>query len=233
MKNYEWKMNLLFFIPTFFWFVVINFYRMMPNWGDSNKFFLYHDMFLCLFAGFILLDLYKKSKGWKLFVIVILLISSIIPSVLIYRDVFYHRLAYALKKEEYPKHWLLFTQCEKEFASWIKNNTRPEDIFLTSDDVIHFLPALTGRRVVDGAYTDTNGLVMPLTKSDVRRIFKTGDIGLIKKYNISYILIGPKERRRYQAELSSFNKFKKVCELNCPDGVLALFSVQQEDQLND
>jgi len=46
MKNYEWKMNLLFFIPTFFWFVVINFYRMMPNWGDSNKFFLYHDMFL-------------------------------------------------------------------------------------------------------------------------------------------------------------------------------------------
>jgi len=199
----------------FCFFILINFYRFSPNWGDSNKFFLFFNLMLCGFAGNMLSAWFKKQIG-KPIVIFILVIAALGPSALEAYEIFSRPGT------------LLFSGCDKIVAEWIKLNTPQDSIFLTSDDVIHYVPSLSGRIVVDGAYTWNTGFKKPCVENDVKNIYLTGNRGLIKKYNISYILVGPHERRNFSINESALAQYKMVFNQSCGGNNVRIYDTRQK-----
>jgi len=194
---------LIFFTIPLLFFLLINFYRFSPNWGDSNKFFLYFDVMLAIFAGKLLGSWFKKNRWAKTCAVVVLFIAAIGPSLF---------EAYVVFSKPGS---LLFTGCNRNVAFWIKLNTSRDAVFLTSDDVIHYVPSLAGRRVVDGSYTWNTGFKKPGIDSDVRTIYRTGNRMLLRRYGVTHLLVGPQERRRYTINEEALEKYTLVYDQKC------------------
>jgi len=194
---------MLFTAIPFMFFLLINFYRISPAWGDSNKFFLYFDLMLCFFSAILLGSLYKKNFFLKLLAILIITLGAIAPSLL---------EAYVIFSRPGQT---MFTPCEKATAQWIRENTPKEAVFLTSDDIIHYVPPLAARQVVDGSYTPNTGFRKPGTENDIKKIYSTGDIKLIKKYKITHVLIGPQERRHFKIDERAFAQYNLIYNQSC------------------
>ncbi len=207
---------LIFSAVPFFFFLLINFYRFSPNWGDSNKFFLYLNVMLAFFAAKLLWAWFDRNMPGKICVILIILIAAIGPSVL-KRYVVFSRSGS-----------LLFSGCDRNVAAWIRLNTEKDAIFLTSDHVIHFVPALSGRRVVDGSYTWNTGFKKPGTERAVRRIYSTGNQRLIRKYNITHILAGPRERQEYVIGEQALGKFALIYDQTCGGKNYRIYEVHRK-----
>jgi uncharacterized membrane protein len=84
-------------------------------------------------------------------------------------------------------------------AAWAREHTPAKAIFLTSTDHNEPIPSLGGRRVVLG-YTGwlwSYGLSdWPAKESDVGVMLRggPGTADLVRRYHVSYVLIGPQER---------------------------------------
>ena len=93
---------------------------------------------------------------------------------------------------------MLYSPSEISVAEWITTNTPEKSIFLTSDRHNH--PALlAGREVVMG-YTGwlwTHGFDYLLVGNDVIKMYQNADFDLMRKYNVSYIYVGPDEQKEY------------------------------------
>ncbi len=207
---------LIYFFVPFCFFVLINFYRFSPNWGDSNKFFLYLNLILSFFAGNLLGRWFKKNWACKVASLVLVLVAAIIPSTIEAYGIF--------TRSGSP----FFSGCDRHVADWIRYNTPEDAIFLTADTTIHFLPPLSGRRVVDGSYTSNTGFKKPGTENDVRKIYKTGDSSLIKKYNITHVLLGPHEKRRYVTEEKAFQQYRLIYDQTCCGETYQIFNAREK-----
>jgi len=205
----------IFFIIPLLFFFLINFYRFSPNWGDSNKFFLYFSLMLTIFAGKLLGFWFRKKRLGRVVALAIITIAAILP----FSVEAYERLV--------NNRGILFTGCERNVAQWIKLNTSKDAIFLTSDDLIHYVAPLSGRRVVDGAYTKQTGFRKPETDREVRKIFETGKAELFKKYHVTHVLVGPHEGRRYAVNTRSFRNYRLVYNQVCRGTRYRIYDVSQ------
>ena len=205
---------LIFFTIPFLFFLLINFYRFSPSWGDCNKFFLYFELILVFFAGNILGEWFSKNLPGKICTLSLIFVAAIAPSAIEAGVIFLRPGSH------------LFTNCEKHVAKWIKLNTEKDSIFLTTDDVIHYVPSLAGRKLVDGSYTWNTGFKKPETDNDVRRIYKTGKKKLIRKYHITHILVGPEERRKYVVNENKFKGYNLVFSRKCANSEYRIYDVR-------
>jgi hypothetical protein len=224
LKSLEGRKNIIlsiFFLIFLAFFLLINFYRISPNWGDSNKIFLYFNLMLSLFAGILLKEWFEKNRLGKVLSIVLIMISSILPSLLEASSIFIRPGA------------VLFSACDRNTANWIKINTPNNAIFLTSDDVIHYVPSLGGRKVVNGSYTWQTGFEKPEARGDVKKIYLTGDQNILQKYNISYILVGPQEKRNFMVNERSLNAYKLVFNQECRGVSYKIFDVHQKSLIEN
>ncbi len=197
------KILFFMFLVTICFFIFINVYRLSPVWGDNaQKFFLYFNLFLCLFAGWVL-DRTCRSRKGRMAVAQVIFLSAMLPTGL---DVW---IDFSRPEAK------MFSACEKNVAEWIRLNTPPTAVFLTGDQVVHYLPALGGRRVVAGAYSEETGLLQPGTKDEVKTIFQTGDQKLAEKYDATHLLVGPQEIERYGAGQETFARFNCIYSQFC------------------
>jgi len=204
-------------------FLLINFYRMTPNWGDSNKFYFFLNFAFALTLGYIYSkNAFSKSRNSilriaLLWLIVLLLCSPFLIEFYLnfggpFKESILQPKTFSAKIEALRfcsgYHFrTLVNEGEPEIVEWIKRNTIPQSIFLTSDDIVHFLAAETGRRVVMGSYVRENGYFNQEKARDIEAVYSNGDIELIRKYEIDYIFIGPLERRRFSVNDSAFERY--------------------------
>ena len=193
----------LFIAIPFLFFLLINFYRFTPSWGDSNKFFLYFYVMLCFFAILLLDAWFKKNVFLRLLAVLIVMLGAVAPSLL---------EAYVVFNRPGS---ILFTPCEKLVAQWIRINTPRAAVFLTSDDIIHYIPPLAARKVVDGSYTWNTGFRKPDTETNIQKIYGTGNGALIKKYRITHVLVGPQEQRKYRFDEKAFVQYPLIYNQSC------------------
>ncbi len=215
-KDRKKTILLIFFFIPFLFFLLINFYRFSPSWGDSNKFFLYFEVILCIFAGSLLGSWFEKNRWGKVFSITLIFIAALGPSLL---------EAYVVISRSGS---FLFSACDRRVAQLIRLNTGKDALFLTSNDVIHYVPSLAGRRVVDGAYTWNTGFRKQWTEKDVQRIYKTARQRLVKKYHVTHLLIGPQERRKYTITEKAFEKYELVYNEVCNNESYKIYDVTKK-----
>ncbi|MBF0456737.1 MAG: hypothetical protein HQK99_02460 [Nitrospirae bacterium] len=195
---------MVFIIIDVFYFIAINFYRFTPNWGDSNKFFLYFALCLSIFMGNLSWTIFKKkSITAKAAIIALILLSGVLPMAV--ED-------YGIFTRPYS---VLFSACDRKAAEWIRGNTPVKAVFLTDNGMVHFVPSLTGRAVVDGAYNHETGSERPGREDAIGKIFSTGDYDLIKRYNIDFIVVSRYERGRFAVNDRAFNVYHKVYDDTC------------------
>jgi NPCBM/NEW2 domain len=206
---------LALFAITSGYFVLINFYRFTPNWGDSNKFFLYWDLLLCLYAGRLLARLAAASRPLKAAAWVLLLLGAIIPTA----------LELSMRWQRGPS--TLFTACDRATADWIRQHTPPDAVFLTANTYTHYVPALAGRRVVNGSYTRETGFADDAIEALVSRAYREANPAVISTVPVNYLVVGPDEMGRYHVSRAAMARRQKlIYEENCRGLRYAVYEVR-------
>jgi len=225
-------------------FLLINFYRMTPSWGDSNKLYFFLNFSFALTLGYLYSkNVFSKSRNRilrmvLLWFIVLLFCSPFLIEFYLkfggpFRESILQPKTFSAKIEALRfcsgYHFgSLVNEGEPEIVEWIKMNTIPQSIFLTSDDTIHFLAAETGRRVVMGSYVRETGYFSQEKSRDIEAVYSSGDIELIRKYKIDYIFIGPLERRRFSVNDSAFERYPLAYLTDEKKGQYRIYDVRQE-----
>jgi len=196
-------------------FVLINFYRASPNWGDSNKFFLYFYLALCIPAANLLAD--SLRAGWRRRAIAsACFLACVLPMGVEAAGIFSRSAS------------RLFSRNEAEVATWIRQNTSPDSVFLTSDSVAHFVTALAGRRVVDGAYTWNTGCQAPGIQEEIATFYETGGREFLRSHGVGYIVVSSRERQRYRVNRAALAVLPLVKHWEHPEGEIELFAASGE-----
>ncbi len=196
--GYTYASDLL--VGSAVFFLVVNIYRFSPNWGDSNKFFSYLMLFLCVFGG----NLIAQAWGRNLLrpvVLAVLGLGCVLPYAAELQQHFGQGIRSLLfSKDKTAAGQLMFSADDWACAQWIRGNTPEKAVFLTSDSIVHFLPALTGRRSFMGAYTRENGVGGDERRTAAETMFHTGSADLMRKWGVDYVLVGPQEGKMSPSE---------------------------------
>jgi len=200
-----------------FW-VLINFYRFTPNWGDSNKFYFYFCVFATLAIGYFFGKLWKKHKIYRIIIITFLSVFALLPFSLEYLVLFTKPILSlmrsaivdtSLTKEIFPKcfpykfsnrfanYRTIFSTGDLFIGQWLKNNLPHDAVLATTDDIIHFAVPLSGLSVVDGAYTWANGFCQNNIKNKIKVAYNNRDFNLFSQIGVTHILVGPREKCKY------------------------------------
>lgn len=110
-----------------------------------------------------------------------------------------------------------FETQELLLAEWVKNNTERDSRFLTADNHDHWVPVLTGRKIVLGfkGWLWTYGLDYSKQEKAVNKMFEGGveTKKVLKEYGVDYVVISKMERVKKINESYYEDNFEMVYKL--------------------
>jgi hypothetical protein len=199
------------------YFLLINFYRFTPNWGDSNKFVLYLDLALCIYAGRLLAFWWNRSLLGRVAAGMLVLLGAVLPTTI-------DHVSGILREPD-----RLFNDCDQLVATWIRLNTPPDAVFLTANSTAHLVPALARRRVVNGANTRSNGYADEATELLVARAFRESNPYLITSSHVAYVFVGPQEEEEFRVNRAALGRcLKLVYDQRCKGVRHSVYEVSKD-----
>jgi hypothetical protein len=181
------KKQKLFYVPVFLIFIFANFIQFQPfDWDNYKVLLIWYAVSSIIVTKLILkLSAEMQSIG-KLFATLILSFLILNGTILIIGD--------------YLTFYGLFTNEDIELSSWEIQNTKPQDLILTGPQHNQF-SILSGRKILMGypGYLWTQGIDTKKRKDDIWEMYH-GNMELIKKYNIKFIVLGYEERKFYNPD---------------------------------
>ncbi|MBI2674923.1 MAG: hypothetical protein HYX24_00570 [Candidatus Aenigmarchaeota archaeon] len=210
----------VFYAPFLVLFLAGNLVRFQPWDFDNYKIFLHWHLLASVLASMVIIRLFDsdmkiKSRGRfaeKLPSSLRAYGSKALAIILIFLGTGTGLLTVLWLGFGKDSQFELYSAADLEIAEWIRTNTPPESVFLTSDAHNHLAHSIAGRQIVMGfaGWLWSHGLDYQQVESDVREIYRTGSCGLISKYGISYIFAGPQEIK-FDPNISLFeSRFEKV-----------------------
>ena len=177
----------LWTLPLLGLFAANNLFVFQPYAWDNTKFFTYWWLASAGFASIFLKHIAAKGLQFKILALIFAVIAIASGSLDILRVTQY----------EQNKIRLLSAQ-DIELATWAKNNTPKESIFLTAPNHDNPIAMLSGRRIVLGflGWLWTYGVDIGNRQSMVERLYE-GDLTPIKELQVDFVVIGPQERYRF------------------------------------
>lgn len=171
--------------------VGVNFYRYSFDWGDSNKFVLFLNLALTPVIVFGVAA--WRDRGWRVasgFCWTLLMgLSLWAPGFIFYHD--------AVRKP--PGSELLFQHAGVAAAAWLRAETQPEDVVLTSaNNIVHFVTSLAGRPTLAGLYGMSNPYRQDERVATIRKIYAEGELWRLRELGVRYVCLSRNERRRYR-----------------------------------
>ncbi len=179
-------------------FVLGNTVQFQPWLWDNMKIFTYSYIFLVPAVLPIFDQVHSlsgvKSKLLSGLIIVTLLASGALESL---------RLLVG-RREPY----LMLSRSDMMLASEFNEISSPDDIVLTSDRHLNWVPTLTGRRILMGyrGWLWSYGINYDDRERDMKKMFQGLDptLELFNQYDIDFVAIGPEELTNWNANLDFF-----------------------------
>ena len=169
-------------------FILSNIIVFQPNTWDNMKFMIWWYLVSSVLTGILFKKIAEKFK-WKGYILIVLILISMTISGVI--SILWESYASAR----------LFSEEDISFGKYIRENTNPEDIFLTADNHNNPVPCLTGRKILMGftGWLWSYGIDYSQRQKDISDIYKGKDdaLYLINKYNINYIVY---DSNRFKSE---------------------------------
>ena len=193
------------FCPIFFIFILCELVLFQPNPYDNNKLFYIGYLFACILCADSLLSwLKRRGVRW----------AVLVPTLILCTNAALLTLAREVYSGTDRANYQLFSRCETEAAEFIKENTAPDAVFLTSDNHNNTVAVLTGRNIVCGtpSYLYFHGLDYRQAEGDAQTMLRGGEDfeALCGKYNVDYVYIGPHERGKDADEAYFSSAFTQV-----------------------
>ena len=170
-----------------FVFAVINLWVFQPWDWDNTKFLVYAFLLLVPAVAGLLAMWARAGRRGAAIVTAFVVLAGAAGAIDVSRTL-------------QPAHYKarLFSEQDRALATWARQETRPDQVFLTAQDANNPLAALAGRRIVLG-YTGwlwSYGLEFRDRKDDVARMYDGGPaaVDLLRRYGVDYVVIGPHER---------------------------------------
>ncbi|MSR76563.1 MAG: hypothetical protein EXS68_03150 [Candidatus Ryanbacteria bacterium] len=205
-----WILNWGFFFATALWaicirgyrspFVVVgvivflfaNFISLQPSIWDNAKFFVWAYLFLTIPVTVFLSDLWHKKFAQK--VLAIFLFFAIVASG------FLDLYVYARQVDTVNTRFIM-SRADIDLAERFRSLLLPGDTVLIADTIDHWVSAYTGARILTAAnsWLWTFGIDNTVVKNDIASLYAcSNDMDeLLTKYDIRYIVLGPRERANY------------------------------------
>lgn len=189
-----------FYLSFFLVFALTNLFIFQPNDYDNMKFMIYWFLLSVILMAIFIDFLYSKF-GWKSGALITLIL---IPTMAVG--------GLSVLRESYSS-WRLFDQEDLALAEFVKKQTSPNSLFLTSDRHNHPIPGIAGRRIVVGyrGWLWTHGIDYKNKEKDILEIYEGGhkSLSLIRQYQINYILFE-------NAQKESFHMNRDFLDNNFP-----------------
>ena len=214
-KKLELDFRLEFLIASIVLFILPNLFLFQAWPFDNNKIFFYWWILAIIFGlGPILVFLSKKKIAGFLAIAIVLFFGTLAGLIdfsgrLLYAKDFYY-FGYADSNKE-----------KAEAAEWIKENTLPDSLFLTSP-LVDPLPLFLAGRPVYLAFEGwlwTEGLDASEHHSNTTKVFG-GDLDLACSEKIDYIILDSDSRKEFPEadNLLASNRLKVVFSQETPAG---------------
>ena len=177
------------FGPMWLWFIVPCIVILAPWEWDNTKFLIFFALFGSIVAGAFLAELYRRGNAE----------ASTLATALLVLLVLSGGLDLARASDFRMSAYQFVDARGLTLASWVRANTPPDAVFAVADAHNSPIPTLSGRRILVGypGWLFTYGLSDYVQKGyDLRLIMQGNDLTpeLVRKYHISYVLIGPQEQ---------------------------------------
>ena len=190
----------IFSVSFLLLFALANLIKFQPWYFDNYKLLLHWLAFTCAMAPLAFLWV-RELTGRRTKTIVAAMLAAVL-----FGSVIFGLVTHVSMLEQ---RYVVWSSEEIVMADWLRENTPPEALFLTSTAHNHPIPSLTGRARVMGyeGWLWSHGIPwtsMNQRKADITTMYG-GDYSLIQDYGVEYICIGPYERgfaRENQFELN-------------------------------
>lgn len=181
------------------WFILPGLYIFQPWDYDNTKLFVYWYLSSIIVIAFFFSKLLLTRK------IIYILFVFIIIYVLIFSGFLdITRLMFS-----YNTRYEIYSQQAIKLAEFVKNNTKPDSVFLSIDRFDNPVVSLAGRKVLVGyhAWLWTYGLNYSQRDEDLRLMLAgRSKKNLFDKYNISYVILFKDEQTDYQINRDYFKQ---------------------------
>lgn len=175
-------------------FVAINFVRLFPNWGDSNKFLLPMMAATSVSTVAFVARRDESRSSLRRMVLWILIGLAVAPGVYDLLSLTRRLLAARVNGHSEAAE-IMFTRCDQVCGQWVREVTRPSEVIAIADDVIHPVPAFSGRVAFLGGYE--NGLAPEGRREELVRIFEDASPGEIAAMGVQWVYLGHRESARF------------------------------------
>lgn len=221
IKN--WGLVFLFIIPTFLntskdnkalmaggalIFVIAELILFQPNAYDQNKLFFITYFIAVILTTEFFVNVYEKLNGVRG--------RQFIAGLVVFVSVFSGVLT-IIREWKSGADYQTFSDNDLKYAEFIKNNTAPNDVFITGTDHLNPITCLAGRTIYVGSslYVYFHGLGNEYYSrtEDLKRLYE-GSYDEIKSFanehDISYINVSDVEMSEYNINMSEIKKFEEI-----------------------
>jgi hypothetical protein len=197
------------FLAVLVLFAMTNVYLFQPNAFDNMKFMVFSYLVLSVLVGYTLTRWIAWSAWGAAAAVVAVVTLSAAGALSIATD------ARVLWRFSAPE--------DIAAAEALRAVIPPEARVLTSDQHNHFIPTLTGRRIVMGyrGWLWSYGIDYGQVEKDVMAMYAGGPeaVRLFPKYRVSYVCVGPSERKDFHANEEFFERSYPVALRSGPFAV--------------
>ncbi len=190
------------FLPFFLIFLLANLWLFQPFSWDNTKLIVWASLGFSGLAGYYLVQLWR-TPGLRRWLAGLILAGTIASGTL---D------AYWIQRVDLH-YWVMYSAEELSLADWTKNQTEADSIWITSDKHNHWLFNLTGRQTLMAyrGWLWTQGYNYQPVEAELATFFADPTAsGLVSRYGVDYIVLGPEEILNWRAQPLVFDQHFKL-----------------------
>lgn len=188
-----------YYLPITMIFIISNLIIFQPYEYTNSKLFYHWYIFTTPLVGLFVASLLRRKSYYTIMGGILFIVLIFSGALDIWRLTNYSK-----------NKILLFDNKSIEIAEFVKGNTEPRSVFLTSSQHNHPVTALAGRRTLIGykGWLWTFGINYSQRENDVKSIYSGTEASelLLSKYKVDYIVISPSEEAEYIVNNQFFDK---------------------------